>query len=25
MKENIHRGAHALTCLLFAPSVIMFW
>jgi len=24
MKENIHRGAHALTGLMFAPSVIMF-
>jgi len=25
MKENVHRGAHALTGLMFAPSVIMFW
>jgi len=25
MKENVHRGAHALTSLMFAPSVIMFW
>jgi len=24
MKENVHRGAHALTGLMFAPSVIMF-
>jgi len=24
MKENVHRGAHALTGLVFAPSVIMF-
>jgi len=24
MKENIHLGAHALTDLMFAPSVIMF-
>ena len=23
-KENVHRGAHALTGLMFAPSVIMF-
>jgi len=25
MKENVHRGAHALTYLMLAPSVIMFW
>jgi len=25
MKENVHRGAHALTGLTFAPSEIMFW
>ena len=25
MKENVHRGAHALTGLMFAPSVVMFW
>jgi len=25
MKESVHRGAHALTGLMFAPSVIMFW
>jgi len=24
MKENVHRGAHALTGLMFAPSVTMF-
>jgi len=24
MKENVHRGAHALTGLMFAPSVIVF-
>jgi len=24
MKENVHRGAHALTDLMFAASVIMF-
>ena len=24
MKENVHRGTHALTGLMFAPSVIMF-
>jgi len=24
MKENVHRGAHALTALMFGPSVIMF-
>jgi len=24
MKENVHRGAHALTGLMVAPSVIMF-
>jgi len=24
MKENVHRGAHALTGLMFAASVIMF-
>jgi len=24
MKENVHGGAHALTGLIFAPSVIMF-
>jgi len=25
MKENVHRGAHALTGLMFAAFVIMFW
>jgi len=25
MKETVRRGAHALTGLMFAPSVIMFW
>jgi len=25
MKENVHRGGHALTALMFTPSVIMFW
>jgi len=25
MKENFHRGAHALTGLTFAALVIMFW
>jgi len=24
MKENVHRGAHAFTGLMLAPSVIMF-
>jgi len=24
MKENVHHGEHALTGLMFAPSVIMF-
>jgi len=24
MKENVHRGAHTLTGIMFAPSVIMF-
>jgi len=24
MKENVYRGAHALTGLMFAPSVIVF-
>jgi len=24
MKENVHRGAHTLTGLMFAPSVTMF-
>ena len=24
MKENVHRGAHALTGFMFAPSVKMF-
>jgi len=24
MKENVHRGAHALTGLMFAPSAMMF-
>jgi len=24
MKENVHRGAHTLTGLMFATSVIMF-
>jgi len=24
MKENVHRGAHALTGVVFAPSVIIF-
>jgi len=24
MKENVHCGAHTLTGLMFAPSVIMF-
>jgi len=24
MKENVHRGAHALTGLMFAPSVTIF-
>jgi len=24
MKENVHRGAYALTGLMFAPSVVMF-
>jgi len=24
MKENVHRGAHALTGLMFAPSLICF-
>jgi len=24
MKENVHRGAHALTGFMFAPSAIMF-
>jgi len=24
MKENVHRGAHALTGLMFADSVILF-
>jgi len=25
MKENVHRGAHALTGLMFAPSVTLLW
>jgi len=25
MKENVHRGAHALIGLMFAPSTIIFW
>jgi len=25
MKENVHSGTHALTGLMFASSVIMFW
>jgi len=24
MKENVHRGAHAVTGLMFAPSVTVF-